>query len=147
MNPSFRRLNHQFKTYLTALDCRGIYTIAMRDGQILFGPESYAEDDPLASPPGTVYLHPTAAVIALFEDPREFVEGPYEDEYGTFVSAYAPVMDSGTGEPILCCRDGCGSIRLEGDHPERDLASDSAWFRYCCRIAGWRMGFMVPIIE
>ncbi|MBC7316068.1 MAG: CHASE domain-containing protein, partial [Chloroflexi bacterium] len=49
---------------------RGIYTMALRDGQILFGPENYPEDDPLASPPGAVYQEPGPEDFALLQTGR-----------------------------------------------------------------------------
>lgn len=101
LNPSYRRLSHQFRDYLSAVKCRGIYTIGLRDGRLVFGPESYLDDDPQASPPGTVYIQPTRAVTEAFLHPTPFVEGPYEDEYGSFISAYAPVINPGNGELIM----------------------------------------------
>jgi PAS domain S-box-containing protein len=95
--PSFRRLREQLTAYQALLNCRGIYTLAPRDNHLVFGPESYPEDDPHASPPGTVYEQPTAAARALFQNRRPFTEGPVSDEYGTFVSAFAPVVSPTTG--------------------------------------------------
>ena len=64
--PAFERLRRQFIAYSQVFPQRGIYTLALRDGRLLFGPESYAEDDPLASPPGTVYREPSAEDFAIF---------------------------------------------------------------------------------
>ncbi|MDI6726296.1 MAG: CHASE domain-containing protein, partial [Smithellaceae bacterium] len=99
--PEFRRLREQMRGYQTMIPCRGIYTLALRDGQLQFGPESYAEGDPQASPPGTIYRQPTPEVRAMFQTRRAFTEGPAADEYGTFVSAFAPVLDPRSGEVLM----------------------------------------------
>jgi PAS domain S-box-containing protein len=99
--PEFIRLREQLTAYQTLVDCRGIYTLAMRDGQLIFGPESYAADDPQASPPGTLYEQPTPQTFEIFETGRAYTEGPYSDEYGVFVSAMAPVLDPRTGEVLM----------------------------------------------
>ncbi len=99
--PVFRRVQEQLSAYLDVIDTRGIYTIAERNGQLFFGPESYAEDDPQASPPGTLYLEPTDLLLQHFAQPAPFVEGPYSDEYGDFISAYAPVWNPETGDLLM----------------------------------------------
>jgi len=101
-NPAFQRLTRQitaFGTQKTGL--KGIYTMALRNGQLLFGPENYAEDDPAASPPGTVYEQPDPYVYKIFEDGRPVEVGPFQDEYGSFVSAFAPVIDVKSGDISL----------------------------------------------
>ncbi|NLF97417.1 MAG: response regulator [Candidatus Riflebacteria bacterium] len=101
-NPAFQRLTRQLTAFGTRKSgLKGIYTMNLRDGKLLFGPENYAEDDPSASPPGTVYLKPDPAIYKVFEDGRPVEVGPFNDEYGTFVSAFAPVIDVKTGEVAM----------------------------------------------
>jgi two-component system, sensor histidine kinase and response regulator len=100
-NPAFIRLNDQLTSYSGVVKARGIYTIAHRNDELIFGPESYHEDDPQASPPGTVYREPSERLLACFDYPEPFVEGPYQDEYGDFISAFAPVWNQATGDLIL----------------------------------------------
>ncbi|PKL46547.1 MAG: hypothetical protein CVV42_16080 [Candidatus Riflebacteria bacterium HGW-Riflebacteria-2] len=101
-NPAFQRLTRQLTAFGSRTPgLRGIYTLALRDGRLLFGPENYAEDDPSASLPGTVYEKPDPAVMRVFQDGRPVQTGPFKDEYGTFVSAFAPVVDVKTGEVAL----------------------------------------------
>ncbi len=97
----FDRLRQQMIGYQTVTDYRGIYSLALREGQLIFGPESYAEDHPQASPPGTLYEQPPAEDFAIFETGVAIVEGPYADEYGSFVSALAPILDPRTGEVLM----------------------------------------------
>ncbi len=75
----------------------GIYTMRrLPDGTILFGPENIPPDDPRASPPGTVYEKPPAALRSVFAEHTPQVTGPYTDEYGTYVSAFVPLLDPQT---------------------------------------------------
>ena len=82
------------------LSCRGIFTIGARGGKI-FGPETYADDDPVASPPGTVYQEPPEETRAVFRTRQPATVGPYVDEFGSFVTALAPLLDPRTGEVLL----------------------------------------------
>lgn len=98
---AFEQLRKQLVAYAQLTNIRGIYTMAARDGKIVFGPENYTESDPQSSSPGTVYKEPPPGLLNLFESGGAFVEGPYTDEYGTFVSAFTSVEDSATGDVLL----------------------------------------------
>jgi PAS domain S-box-containing protein len=99
--PAYQRLRHELTSYGQALGLKQIWSTAQRDGKLVFGPENIDEGSPMASAPGTVYEQPTAKNLAVFVDQRPVVEGPYTDEYGTFVSALAPVKDPATGAVLL----------------------------------------------
>ncbi len=100
-SPAYQQLRDQLTAYGRVIPNRGIYTVARRDGQYVFGPENYPRMDPLASAPGTVYEEPPAAIAAVFETRLPQTVGPYTDEYGTFVSALAPVTDPHSGEVVM----------------------------------------------
>ncbi len=79
-----------------------VYSVARRaDGTLVFGPENIPVELPEASPPGTIYKQPTERILRAFDSRRPFIEGPYTDEYGTFVSAYAPVIDPKNGGVLM----------------------------------------------
>ena len=99
--PSFELLREQLKACSEDLPGRGIFTMARRGEGIRFGPESYNEDDPLASLPGTAYLQPPAEALKVFEAKQAATIGPYVDEFGSFVTALAPLVDPETGEVLL----------------------------------------------
>ncbi len=99
--PAFEHIRHQMIAFGQYLPCRGLYSLAMRDGTLIFGPENYRQDDPMASPPGTVYEQPSPADVAIFTTGEPVTIGPTEDEYGTFVSALAPVLDPDTGRVLM----------------------------------------------
>jgi PAS domain S-box-containing protein len=79
-----------------------VYSMRMRDGRIVFGPESIPEGSSQASPPGTVYEDPPPELLAAaFQERRLVVVGPFTDEYGTFVSAFIPLADAENGNGIV----------------------------------------------
>ncbi len=100
-NPAYQILRHQITDYGKALGMRSIYSMALREGKVMFGPESLPLNDPLASPPGTAYLQPPSLLYEIFRDANTSTLGPYVDEYGSFISAYAPVIDPKTDTVIL----------------------------------------------
>lgn len=99
--PAFERLRRQMIAYGRFLNQRSIYSMALRDGAITFGPENLEVNDPLASPPGTRYERPPTGLLAVFQDKRPITAGPFADEYGEFVSAFAPVLDLNSGAVLL----------------------------------------------
>jgi signal transduction histidine kinase/CheY-like chemotaxis protein len=99
---SFQRIRSILESYAAAAGIRSLYTMALRpDGKIVFGPESLSEGDPLASPPGTIYEDTNPEDYLALREGFSAVFGPLTDEYGTFVSAVAPVFHPRTGEVIL----------------------------------------------
>lgn len=101
-NPVYHRLRNQLIAYGRLIRQRGIYSMALHDTTIVFGPENYPEGDPMgAGPPGTPYEQPTEEDFAIFKTGIPIVEGPASDEYGTFISALAPVIDPGTGKVLM----------------------------------------------
>lgn len=101
-NPAFQRVRNQMISYGRYIGhIRGIYSVAKKNGRIVFGPEDYDESDPLASPPGEIYQIPDNEMILSLQDGKTRTVGPFTDEYGTFVSAYAPVFSKKTGELLM----------------------------------------------
>ena len=105
------QLTHASKT----LTHRGVYSMAMRDGKLFFGPENYPPQDPMASLPGTEYQRPSAGDFEAFREKHPVTIGPVSDEYGTFVSALAPVLDPQTGKMLMAV----GVDILAGDWSSR----------------------------
>jgi len=99
--PKFQRMYAQMTAYAQDFDIRSIYSMAIRNGKIVYGPESKVDGNALVSQPGTIYRQPPAELEEAFRNHRSQTAGPYTDEHGTFVSAYAPVLDPRTGEMLL----------------------------------------------
>mgnify|MGYP000591045430 CR=1 FL=1 len=98
---AFEYIRHQMIALGEHVSQRGIYSLALRDANLVFGPENYHEDDPMASPPGTPYEEPSAEDLAVFSAGHPLTMGPVSDEYGTFVCALAPILDPNTGEVLM----------------------------------------------
>ncbi|MDD8024884.1 MAG: response regulator [Acidobacteriota bacterium] len=99
--PAYEVLCEQMIAFGRSIRQRGIYSMALRGGKIIFGPENYPKGDPMASPPGTVYDQPSPENFRIFQDKRPTTLGPVTDEYGTFISALAPVLDPHSGEVLM----------------------------------------------
>ncbi|MEI6435603.1 MAG: response regulator [Bacteroidota bacterium] len=99
--PQFNRIRNQMIAYGKLMKQRGIYSMAMRNGEIVFGPETYSPGDPLASSPGEVYKQPSKEDFEIFRNGKSVVMGPYKDEYGNFISGLAPVPDPLTGKALM----------------------------------------------
>ena len=80
-------------------DIRWFYLMALQGGDILFTADGIALDDPGHSEPGTVYEEPPPGLVDVFAG-EELTVGPYTDEFGTFVSAFAPVRDLRDGRVV-----------------------------------------------
>ncbi|MDV3000118.1 MAG: hypothetical protein N5P05_001724 [Chroococcopsis gigantea SAG 12.99] len=100
-NPLFQRFHRQMKAYARQQGYRSIYTMTERNGKLIFGPENLEPEDILASPPGTIYEKPPPEFYRVFKTGKRGTVGPYKDEYGSFISAYAPVILPRTGEVLM----------------------------------------------
>ncbi len=98
--PGFAVLRGQLAAYARAAGHRSLYTMALRSEGIVFGPESLADSDPMASPPGTAYEQPRPEDWECLRAGVAAVFGPFSDEYGTFVSGLAPVIEARTGRVL-----------------------------------------------
>jgi len=74
-------------------DTRFVYLMDRKDGDIRFLADSEAVGSSGYSARGEVYPDATDSLKAIFDNKRPFVEGPVSDEYGTWYSALAPVLD------------------------------------------------------
>ncbi|MCG5512907.1 PAS domain S-box protein [Ectothiorhodospira shaposhnikovii] len=100
-HPVFQALSRQLADYAEAAGYRGIWTVSRRDGRYRFGPESYRVNDDLASPPGTLYLRPPPELDWVMASGRATTTAGYQDEFGHFVSALAPILHPRTGEVLV----------------------------------------------
>ncbi len=113
--PEYKRLLLHLQSFKPQLDVAGIYTQAIRNGGIVFGPESYESGSDLASSVGEPYQQATEENIAIFSSGTPIVQGPYTDEYGTFISAFAPVLDPRTSQVLMVVGVDVEIAKLNGD--------------------------------
>ena len=100
-NSADQRIRAELTAYGQALGLTQIWSDTRKDGRLVFGPENIPADSPMASAPGTIYKNPPKKNLEVFLNGQPGIEGPFTDEYGTFVSAYAPVKDLRTGKVLL----------------------------------------------
>ncbi|MGM0376857.1 MAG: PAS domain S-box protein [Bacteroidota bacterium] len=96
----FQRLNKQIGQYSDYSGVNSIYTLGKKDGSYYFGPEGIDPEDSRYSPPGTKYMQPPDLLDEIFSNRVTRVVGPFEDEYGRFVSCFSPVVST-EGEDVL----------------------------------------------
>ena len=74
-------------------DIRFVYITGKSNGQVYFNVDSESTDSKDYSPPGQVYTEASTAFKNSFENGGAFVEGPYKDRWGNWLSALAPIVD------------------------------------------------------
>lgn len=100
-SPDYRALCAQLRRIRSVSpDIRFVYLLTGRDGRVVFLAESEPEESDDHSPPGMVYEEASADLAAACGTGRAFTEGPLKDQYGVWVSAFAPVRASGAG-PVV----------------------------------------------
>lgn len=91
-NPNFDLLRNQLATIRVAnTKSRFVYLLQYRDGEVIFladGEPEYSSD---YSPPGQVYEEASTKLLAAFINGEAFIEGPYTDRWGSWVSGHAPI--------------------------------------------------------
>lgn len=96
----FEHITEQLTNYASSAGIRSIRTMRIQKGGIFFGPGSRKEADRISPVPGSRYRQPPAEAIAAFISRDAEFFGPYEDEWGSFVTATAPVKDFREGNVI-----------------------------------------------
>jgi len=86
-SPAFETLRKQFIAAGKTGSQRGIYSMALRDGKIIFGPESYPKNDPMASPPGTVYKKPNPENRQVLQTGKPMVAARWRTKRASAVEA------------------------------------------------------------
>jgi signal transduction histidine kinase len=81
-------------------DARGLYITGERNGRLFFYVDSEQQGSDYFSPPGEYYDDATSEFKAMFQNGRPLVEGPVEDDFGTFVSGLAPIFDENSKKVI-----------------------------------------------
>lgn len=100
-NPEYEKLKHDM-TELRAIntDVRFAYVMGLRNEKLFFFVDSEDPDSVDYSPPGEIYLETLPLEVENFKKGIAFVEGPYVDRWGKWVSGYAPISDPETGKTL-----------------------------------------------
>ncbi len=100
-NAVYAHITEQLQIVASHYEHIQIYTMVMRDSLILFGPCSQSEILLQHDLPGKIYQHPPEGLASLFESGRSLLVDPYRDEFGYYVSAFAPVLHPLTSTPAM----------------------------------------------
>ena len=76
-------------------DTRFVYLMGLRDGHQFFYVDSEDSTSKDYSPPGQTYDDATPVDIANQQNGVAYTSGPYHDQWGNWISAYAPITDAG----------------------------------------------------
>lgn len=77
-----------------------VYIMRVQGDDVLFLVDSFLPDETRYSGPGEKYFDPPKEVIDVFNSGTLMMVGPYSDEYGTFLSYFAPIRIFLTNEII-----------------------------------------------
>jgi PAS domain S-box-containing protein len=86
-------------------EIRWFYLTKFKDGKICFTLDSSLEGKFDFSPQGTFYTDAPMELHGAFKDGKSVVCGPYSDKWGSFISAFIPIMDAETRmvDTVLGC--------------------------------------------
>jgi len=88
------------KTISAKNDAKFGYLFIEKDNKIYFLVDSEPEDSENYSPPGQEYTEATKEDFRPFRDGMKLVTSPSTDRWGTWVTAYIPVINDSTGKII-----------------------------------------------
>lgn len=98
---AYKHLKTHFIKYREAnTEVRFAYMCGVRDGSVFFFLDSEDSISPNYSPPGQVYTEATKTFKDVLSTGEVVTEGPATDRWGTWISGFAPVVDTETGEVI-----------------------------------------------
>ena len=97
--PEYRRLKDQFTAAAGIFrGSRFLYLIGRRPGgDVFFYLDSERPGSEDESPPGQVYPESDPRFLPVFEENRPVATGPVSDRWGTWISAWYPVVDPASG--------------------------------------------------
>lgn len=102
-NQDYLRVKNQIIKLGDSLALDGIdaiYLLTINGGTLYFIAESTPEGEPLAVSPGKIYIKPPQEAYWAFANNQAYYTKKYSDEFGTYISLFAPIEDSTNGEQI-----------------------------------------------
>lgn len=76
---------------------RFVYLMGITKGQVIFLADAESESSDDYSAPGDPYDEASPALLKAFEHGESFVEGPFHDQWGEWVSGHAAIRNPQTG--------------------------------------------------
>lgn len=91
---SYKKLKNQFeKVYALNTDSRFVYIMGLKNNQQFFYVDAEDPSSKDFSPPGQIYPDSLPSDIYNHTKGVSYTKGPYTDSWGTWFSAYAPILD------------------------------------------------------
>jgi PAS domain S-box-containing protein len=81
-------------------DCRFVYLMAKRHGQIVFLIDAEPDGSPDCSAPGDVYIDASDELKVRFAAEQDYVGGPGVDRWGSWVTIFSTIRDPGSHRVI-----------------------------------------------
>ena len=92
---------HLIKTRSADPSIRFVYLMRQQpDGSVIFLVDSEPPESADYSPPGQDYPEASPVLLNAFVTGKETTEGPLADRWGTWVSGFVPVRDTGAGRIV-----------------------------------------------
>jgi len=79
---------------------RFVYLMRKQGNDIVFLADSEEPGSPDESPPGQVYSEISPGLREAIESKREYVDGPFRDRWGNWVSGLEPILDPRNGSVV-----------------------------------------------
>ena len=96
INPYYLKIKNQLtRLKLHTADCRFVYLMALKNNKCVMVCDSEDPQSEEYSPPGQEYQDSYSDVFFFIADTAT-TDGPYRDEWGTWVSSFAPVKSDNT---------------------------------------------------
>lgn len=100
-NISYQKLKVMLKSMRELnSDTRFFYLMGIEDSVQFFYVDSEDQDSKDYSPPGQIYEDSLPLDIYNHENGIAYINGPYKDSWGNWISAYAPVVDTESGKVL-----------------------------------------------
>jgi PAS domain S-box-containing protein len=100
-SPHFIRMQGHLIAMGHVLPCRGIYTLAIRNGQPVFGPNTFAQELSAAASSSAMLRKTCPDDLTRFTTRAPFTIGPDRIRAGSVISAFAPICDPRTGAVLM----------------------------------------------
>jgi hypothetical protein len=93
-NPSYIAIKNTLeKVQKLNKDTRFTYILGLRDEKQFFQVDAEPINSPDFSPPGQIYIDVLPSDIENHKKGISYTKGPYTDQWGTWFSAFAPIID------------------------------------------------------
>jgi len=99
--PEYQFLHNFFNSYSSMIGNLKINSMALRNNQLVMGPQSLDEGDPLYISPGVPLKNFTADDLDVFQNGQPFVESAASNPDRNVMRAWAPVTDPLIGKTLV----------------------------------------------